>query len=448
MQTLILCFGLLRLTVQDAIDLALKGSPEVLVQKFITEQAREEWELSRRRLFSPTLSFQWQASPEQKGVFFIAGVPFSTSASLYSTQLSLSKLWSNAWQLRWDVGESRFQQSFPTPSTLYFSQSSLTFSYPLWKLQREKLLSPIDLANLSQVEQGVRQIQSFSQVAFQVQQTFWDTLRWKETVQVQKRLLAEIELTRNSVEEKIRTGKLPPSEILVAEADVQQRNLQVSLALESYENSLALLKFLLALPPEEEIELIPQEIPYQKFQREELEQSPAIRLKKLSLQRLQVQRNNALAENKGEFSLALGVIFQGRGTDHPEAMEDFRLTEWNFRFQYVQTPGLKSTEPMEKAIEAAEQSLVEERNRLTNEWATAVRNLEASQERVIVAEKNVQVARNALQAARARFDVGLASILDLTHSQNQLLTVELALLEARYQVHINQARLALLLGKF
>ncbi|MFN4182851.1 MAG: TolC family protein, partial [bacterium] len=153
------------------------------------------------------------------------------------------------------------------------------------------------------------------------------------------------------------------------------------------------------------------------------------------------------AERAGDLLFALGVNFQGRGADHPEAGEDLRFTEWNFRVQYNYLPRLNPVEPLEKSIIATEQALQEEIARLGVEWATAERSLLSAEERVKVAEKNVEVARNSFEATQARFRVGFASILDVIHSENLLLSAQLNLVEAHFEVLLNRAKLAFLLGE-
>lgn len=444
---MIFWFGFIKLTLPQAEMRALKNSPALLVQGAHVEEAKANQILAHQRLFSPAFSFQFQASPEQKGVFFLGGVPFNTSASLYTSQISWSKLLPSAWQVQWNTQESRFNQNIPVASINYFMQTSLSLSYPLLKIQRKKMFSPLELSDLQRKEEEIKSIQTRAQVLYNVRQAFLEALRWKETVRVQEQLLQEAEVMHKAVEEKIQTGKLPPSELLIAQTDVQQRKLQLSLAQDSYANSLSRLRFLLSLPVEEEIELLTEGLSIPEYEQKDLESSPTVMLLLLAREKLQIQLDSARAERSGDLLFALGVNFQGRGADHPEAGEDLRFTEWNVRVQYNYLPGLNPVQPLEKSIIAAEQALQEEIARLRAEWATAERNLHSAKERVVVAEKNVEVARNSFEATRARFRVGLASILDVLHSENLLLSAELSLLEARFEVLLSQAKLVFLLGK-
>jgi outer membrane protein TolC len=319
----------LELSVQDAVELALRHNLQVRVNAFAQDLAEESIK-SARASFDPTLTFDLPSSfsrNTQPQTSQISGAEVLTSESLSGGfSLSNNLRWGTSWNLGWSTRRSSSNNEFATFNPSFSSNLSIDVTQPLLDGFGEKVNTRnivVARNDLSVTREQFReQVQT---VAFETYQAYWQLVFRVRDLGVQRLALdlAKQQLDRNLMQAEI--GAIAAIETVQAEqavADAEVGLIEAEVARNNAEDDL---KQLLNVDAFSEtgwhVRIVPTDEPDTEVERvdvddslqEALENDPQLRQEKLNLESrrldLDVARNALLPQLDFRASLTL----QGRG---------------------------------------------------------------------------------------------------------------------------------------
>ena len=157
----------------------------------------------------------------------------------------------------------------------------------------------------------------------------------------------------------------------------------------------------------------------------------------------------ALAENKLSYP-TLGAIATGGIMPLGDSRlgDNYGAAGVNLNFP-IFTGGLFQARQREAQLtaQAADQTVRDAEDTIARDTQISKLNLDYSFDRLALTASLLQNANKALELARARFSLGLSSIVELSQAELNQITAEIAETDATYDCHIQRAALDFQLGR-
>lgn len=264
--------------------------------------------------------------------------------------------------------------------------------------------------------------------------TYYTILAQQELAEVAQQAVSSAELTLELVEARIEAGTAAPAERLPAEADLTRARYEAISAENQVWQSLAELRALLALPPDEqpllrgdldEVETVQG---LEEWVRAGLDRRPDIeaqghrvRIAELAVRQQEIQAGltyNVFGQaDYGRYTGTTGETWQvAAGVSFP-----------------LYDPGSRASVTEARAnLDQSRLGLEELQLAVTREVTQAWYALRDARERVTSAEAALEAAESSLAAARARYAEGVATIIEVTDAEIQWRRASATLVQARF----------------
>jgi outer membrane protein len=317
------------------------------------------------------------------------------------------------------------------------------------------------VANLKQArlnESGSEQnlIRSRQTVVFTVMSNFLSLIAAQEQVAVQEKNLASVQAQQKQIEAYVKAGARPISDLYQQQATTASAQLSVVQSHRSIILARMNLIRTLQLDPFGEYDfVVPELAPLSTsfssldlttISQKALSQRPDLLASQIALSSAEQGLKIASATRWPSVSLQLGYntgnFNSGLDGDLFDQLDQGRRGTLSIN---VSVPILDFTYGITKeraqiALDNARISLENTRQAVTTDVRTAYLDLQLAEQQLAVAEAQVQAADLALQTAQQRYDVGAATLVELTQAQLAQVRAASTLVNARYEL-VFQSRL-------
>ncbi|MDH4064047.1 MAG: TolC family protein [Acidobacteriota bacterium] len=306
---------------------------------------------------------------------------------------------------------------------------------------------------------------------FEVQRAYWALATAREAERVLEESVARADAQLADTRQRLVVGLVPPSDVLVFEAQRSRDQLQLIEAQTQRETALVGLRRLLNLPPDAAIELAdrldapvlsPEATSAASAPRgsdpasaaliaEALEQRPERQALAIRVEGSQARQAAAAAGNRPTIALGGGVDL-ARPNPRFFPRENIWQTSWDIGVNVSWTlfdSGRTRAEVAEAAAttRAAKARLDEVASLVAADVRLRQLDLRAGLAAVRAAEDGLRAAAEARRVLGERFAVGVATTTDVLVAQDQLLLAELARARSLANVRLAEARLQRALGR-
>jgi outer membrane protein len=281
-------------------------------------------------------------------------------------------------------------------------------------------------------------------LGYQVTQTYYNILAQKQVTRALLQSLAASERHREQVQARVDAGTAPRSDLLPVDVEVAQARLLSVGAETNMDTSIAALKALLQVTPQDTIELadlLPQSLAVPNLNdllclAETCR--PDIAAQKLNIRAAQLGTKVARTQAGVQFFADASANY-GRHTGQ---------TGEQWELQAGATYPLFDAGSSKAGVTSAQAAEVQAQERLTSLRLNMQRDVESallalnqSKVAVEVAAVGTASAQSSMAAAEARYKEGLAIILEVTDAQVQLVQAQVAEIQARYNQTLALAQL-------
>jgi len=424
---------------------ALELHPSVITAKKNVEISELNFSKSEYQLLNPLLSTSGSRSDNE------SSVNFDTSES---TNLNASISWLTrrgySFSFRLNNGESLYNSSIGGISDNYSLSSSISLSYPLFSEKREARLSSLDISAFSTLKTHIDYDATLNQAAYDVISRFWDCLIFEENLNLTKLSLEESLQQEAQIKAKIEAGILSESEIY----SYLNRTLQQEASAIDAEISLQECT-------EQANLLFGREIPKEWFQLvksitfeestsypEEAFETTDVEKSKIDLKIGEINLINSYSQDLADFDLSLNYGLNANSSTQT-SFSDLENPNWSISITWSKRLGNKNYNLRESEINFDNLKFMLERT-LDNTLLTerSLTNQVKSIENLLTAsESGVKAAEKAYERIKARWEVGLATSLELFTLENSLLSAKMSLLTTRKNLLLSKANLSRFRGK-
>ncbi|MHA2621308.1 MAG: TolC family protein [bacterium JZ-2024 1] len=436
------------LTLSEALKIALERNPSILEARYRYEGRLASLKLTEKILFGIHLSGDLQWSPDQRGLTLIGGTLINSTGSSTTGSMGASRLFHNGNSLTFRFSENRIFQSAlfgGPPEIKYFNELTLSYRRPLIASRRKIPGLTLSVAELDAFSAYWSYVSESNRIGLEVARAFAEWVRAVHLVGVRQAALVESELTLKSVTDRVRLGAAAPLERDFAESSFLQRQLDRNSALSARDSTRDTLQALLHthLPdePPDNWDDVSQTLDESMDRQEDfmdsfpsVEDTPAVLGATLSAESARRSAEKASAEQRRNLSLFISLTGQGTGSDYPRAWETFRYASWFVGIQYDETLGVLShqQEVSRASVAAADEVLRGVISQTRVQMRQGYRNLRLSEAQAESARAAVRAAESALKGARARYEVGMGTLLDVLRAEADLLNARLAVIDAEH----------------
>jgi outer membrane protein TolC len=286
-------------------------------------------------------------------------------------------------------------------------------------------------------------------LAYEVSQTYYSILASKQLTKALLQSLAASERHREQVQARVDAGTAPKSDLLPIEVEVAQARLASVQAETDLDTSLAALKAFLQVPPQDQLE-VTDVLPYQPVapKLDDLLSLAENNRPDLAAQRLNIraaQLGTKVAKTQAGVQISADATADyGRHTG---------VTGEQWQLQIGATYPLFDAGASKAGVTSAKAAEVQAQQRLISLQLNVQRDVESAllglnQSRVAteVATVATRSAASSLAAAEARYQEGLAIIIEVTDAQVQLLQAQTSEIQARYNQALALAQLTYATG--
>lgn len=287
------------------------------------------------------------------------------------------------------------------------------------------------------------------QLAYSVQSTYYQVLAAREQLKVAMSALANSQRHLDQVQARLDAGQVPASDLLPVRTEVARARLTSIQAETDMGTAEAALRALLVVPPTTPLELA-EPLPVERIDAdlptliEQAEQNrPDIAEQKLSLQAAQLSTKVAEAQ-------AGVTLSAGGGADYGRHTGTSGYT-WNVRvaasYPLFDAGAARASVTAARAREEQSlQRLLATRLQMNQDVETAFLAVRQNETAVAAARTAREEAELNLAAAEARYQEGLAIVIEVTDAQLALVQAQLAELRARYDYALALAALSRAVG--
>jgi outer membrane protein TolC len=315
-------------------------------------------------------------------------------------------------------------------------------------------------AHLAAESEDVGLRSTILQVVFDVKSAYYDTIRRRKLIDVNKQAVQRDEELLAFSQAKVEAQLATTRDVLSAEIILAQDRGRLVTAEAQYEAALDRLSNVLGLRiarhvqiEDQDVELEPVEIQEETWVAKALRDNPSVQRARLGLVRDELAKN--VAGNNRLPQLDLQVAYdevRASITEDPLAPFQVQPRERSWQGSVTLSYPLFN-KPLGNAYrksvlryEQGRRLALEAERSVTLQVRDTVRNLQRTEDRLGILEKNIEGARNKLEYARVNFQLGRASNLDITEAQKDLLDAEIDAVNELVNYRVEFARLEQLLG--
>jgi len=220
------------LSLNQAIDLALKNNLSIQLETY-NPQIRDtdiRFEQSRfEPLFSSQLNYRDQTIPT--GSLLVGTNQVQDKNYLYNFAFQQLLKTGTFYSVGFENGRTETNQLFTSVNPRYDSSLFASITQPLMRnFGRQITLTPLKIASQNRIASDYRLQTRIADIALQVEQTYWDLVFGRGQLDVVKQALATAKDLYESNKKQVEVGTMAPLEIVVAEAEVAQREEQIIIA--------------------------------------------------------------------------------------------------------------------------------------------------------------------------------------------------------------------------
>ena len=414
-------------------------------------------QLQTARLFGPRWEGQILWSPDERRQTLIAGNLFTLTGSLTQGSLLFRKPGHQGDEFQLRFSESRIfrQQGFQGTGLQYINEFTLRYQIPVARPQRRILRLQAEEFSLQARLAYLTYHRNLQQLALRIAQTYLDYLLQRAQRTAQESALEQARWIVARARHREAIGAGTQLEVLFAERRLREEEMR----LRQIESQLALSRALLArtlgIPiPEDYAPPWPSEQDFPPPKDQEtllrwLQQGPLLQEIRVRRALLALQDRRLRATEEAQVLFFSEWSFQGIATNYEQAWERLRSAGWRVGVTVSHTPGLAA---------ARKQQLQEEWRFLDALYRETERNLEREALQLWTAlqsaradlrdmETILRAARETLENAKARYEVGMATVLDVLQGQRELREAELRRWEAQHRFWVAVARVYANAGK-
>jgi outer membrane protein TolC len=199
--------------------------------------------------------------------------------------------------------------------------------------------------------------------------------------------------------------------------------------------------------------LLTTAIPYEPETYEEAKLIPIALANSTDLGRLDISRQDALADLRIARSERLpDVIASGGVTDLGDTLGGVPVSTGWFGGIRIEVPLLdrqrsESASRAQRALDVLDQNITATRDQVRQDVQQQIRAAESSRARIEIGEQSVTLARKSREAAQGMYDEGLSDYLRVLDAENRLVEAERSLLQEQVQYFLTTVRLRKALGE-
>ena len=431
------------LTLDDAMEIAMKNSPDIQRSQFNLERSQESLNAQKAALkskFSLSVNPFGYSNTRQFNNFYNTWNTNETKYSSTSFQVVQPLVWTDGTlslnnKFQWQDAYSEFQnernKSFS--NDLYLNYNQPIFTYNRTKLALKELELDLENTTLSY------DIQKLS-LEYQITQSFYDVYKQKLSHQIALEEMANSQESYNIIKNKVDAGlsameELYQAELNLANAKSTVQNQQVTL-----EYALDNFKQISGIPIEEEVDVTadvshtPVAVDLQKALETGLANRMELRQSAINIENsyADLVQTMALNEFKGEVDLTYGLIgtderfndMYGQPTKNQAVVLSFEvpLFDWGEKKSRVKA--------QEAVLKSRRLTLETDKTGIVIEIRQAYRSLQNLQIQVEIAQQSIKNAQLTYDINLERYENGDLTSMDLNLYQVQLSEQKVGLVTA------------------
>ena len=397
-----------RLTLPEAVDLALKNNPRVDAAR-LDALASAETPTQIRSNFYPQLSAN------------LAG-----SAAPDATRIAM--------------------QALQNPTQLSKLGAGLTVSQLVTDFGRTSKLAE-SAAFLNKADQQTARA-TRTQIVLQVNQAYFAALRAQAIHQVAEKTLSTRQTILDQVNALAENRIRSELDVRFAQVSVEEARLLLTQVVNERQSADADLAVAMGLRAPQRFELVEPDagdtnnLDPAHWIDEAIRQNPEAEQRRYVLE---AALSRVVAEKRAYYPTISAMASAGVVPAHSNlwVRDNWAAVGFNIGLP-VFTGKLLSSRKAEAELraESARKTLSDAENRIARDISVALLGIQNAQERVRVSQQLVERSQQALDLARARYDLGLSSIVEFTQAQLALINSEIQLSAARYDVELQRAILS------
>jgi outer membrane protein len=411
------------LTLEEAINLALKANRNLLVSQYSLESQK----LSLKSALS---EFELKIMPATT-----LGVTGSDSESDKSLGLGLEL------QRKFEAGTSLSIEPSVTKDSEYTSGVGLSINQPLLRgFGREVNLAGIRSAEYSTRTSQRSLYQTMVNTVLETVSAVYQVIKQRELVRLNESLASKLQQHADAARIKEKIGLATPMDVYRAEIRLKDVQDSVSSSKQDLRDAEDRLKIILALPLESDLDFsAPLEYtPIRLRQRDavEIAMKNRVELEQAEDEIRQAQRNSRIAKHNilPKLNLVLNYNRFGSSDDFGESTS---LDEASWGIQLVSSTDVSRTS--EKAayqqsrinLETARLNQDARQDEIYRQVRTQLVALEAVEKRITIRRDKVTQAEGKMSLATIKFSYGMADNFDLIEAEQELLQARVDMLSAR-----------------
>jgi outer membrane protein len=402
-------------TLQDAVDLALKASPTMAQRQGTVQTSESAERTSGLGAWLPSLSFSSGGSLSSTNRFNPqTNTSVSGSADSYNARLSTSVDLFTGFRRGAQLNQAR--------------------------------------ANTASAEASL--VQQQFQVALTAKQTFFNVLRAEETIRSFEAALESAQQGLRAAEQRLQVGSATRSDSLRAQLAVMQARQSILQAQNSRRAAAYSLGALIGVdgpvfadPSSTSAEPHPLAMSDQELVDMAISTSPAVLTAEMTVRANEAAVTAARADYLPRLSASGGYTWNNDNL----AISGGR-TSWNtgLSLSYTIFNGFTREDSNERARVNARVSryqLDDAKRQARSNVRKAIDDLRLAEQQITIAREAVTVAREDLRVQQTRYGLGASTILDQISSQAAVVGAELNLIGARYDYLVARAQLEALIGR-
>jgi outer membrane protein len=473
------------LPLQDALKMALEKNFDVRVQ-ILTRDSADLALKASYGLYAPLLGVNWSTAVNrepttnrlQVGIFQFG--TYLTRQDQYNLTVQQMTSWGQGFSLEWDNSRGKTNSEYTFFNPTYTSTAILGTSLPLLQgfgtqvASRTVLQAKLDkdIAN-EQYAQGLRD------TLLQVEKDYWSLVFAIRDLNVKEKALGLATQFQEETKKKIQVGVLAPIEQIAADAQVATREQDIITAQQSVGDSQDILKLDLGVPkgsreweqpfkPTDEPQVATTQYSEAELVDKAMEKRPEIKTQAGKVEKDKLNTHWAKNQTLPQLNLTASLTYNGAtgyyvdpvsGAVYDETFPkawsqitglDYKSYFAGLSFSYpIRNRSAKFTFQSYRLAQTADEILLEKlRLSITNEVRAALRNLQAAQKRISVAEVAFQLQKEKLEAEQKKYENGLSTSFQVLTYQNDLIAAASSLLNARIGAQVAGAALDRAVGVY
>lgn len=232
-------------TLQQAIDLALKNNLDIEIEKYNPEIVKEQ-QTFERSFFEPALGslFNYRDATFPTGST-LQGASITQKTVDYNFTWAQRLYTSTSYAISFDNNRLDTSQLFTNVNPQYNTSIFATITQPLMRnFGMEITKTPLKIAEQNEITSNEQLKVKIMDIALQVEQSYWDLVYFRDQLKVTQQSLARAKELYENNKKQVEVGTMAPLEVVAAQADVATREEGIITAERLIRNTEDLLKTL------------------------------------------------------------------------------------------------------------------------------------------------------------------------------------------------------------